>query len=616
MMKFLVLLFVFTLTGQSGALAQSPLRPNILWITAEDMGPHLKCYGFEYAETPHLDALAAGGLRYRMCWSNAPVCAPARTTLITGMYPPSLGAEHMRSEVRLPEAVRLYPELLRGAGYYCTNNDKTDYNLPPRPGLWQESSKQAHYRNRAAGQPFFAIFNFTTTHESQIRRRPHAAVHDPGRVPLPAYHPDTPEVRQDWAQYHDNITVMDRQAGKVLAELKDAGLAEDTIVFFYGDHGSGMPRSKRQPFNSGLQVPLIVHIPEKWKALAPPDYQRGGWSERLVSFVDFAPTVLDLAGVKPPSWQQGNPFLGPHPAPPPEYLFGHRGRMDERPDLMRSLTDGRFVYVRNYLPHLIYGQRIDYMFQTPTTRVWKELYDAGTLTPPRTYFWERKPAEELYDLQSDPDEVKNLAAVPEQAARLKQYRSALRQHLLAIRDTAFLGEAGMHRRAGPDPIHTMALDPKRYPMEIVLTAAETASRPEGPFSPGGLQASDPAVRWWTLIRLLIAPPETGTGHLAVIRPLLQDPDPAVRIAAAEVLAACGTPADTAAAVEVLKNLAPVKAHGPHVSLAALTALDAILPKAGNLRGFLSGLEVKDAATPSRYREYAPRLMEDILRRLP
>ena len=230
--RILMMIFLPLLLAGLPCRAATPALPNILWLTAEDTGPHLKCYGFDYAETPHLDALAARSLRYRKCWSNAPVCAPARTTLITGMYPTSLGADHMRSEVRIPGAFRLYPELLRQAGYYCTNNNKTDYNLPGGKDVWDESAPLAHYRNRAAGQPFFAVFNFTITHESQIRKRPHQAVHDPAKVPLPAYHPDTPEVRQDWAQYHDNITAMDCHGGPRAGATEGRGAGGGHHCFF------------------------------------------------------------------------------------------------------------------------------------------------------------------------------------------------------------------------------------------------------------------------------------------------------------------------------------------------------------------------------------------------
>src|SRR5262245_11526482 len=269
-------------------------QPNILWLTCEDMSPHLGSYGDRYATSPNLDRFAAGALRYTAVWSNAPVCAPARTTIISGLYPPSTGSEHMRSMTRLPAEMEMYPQFLRRAGYYCTNNSKEDYNLEKPGQVWDDSSNQAHWKNRRAGQPFFAVFNFLITHESQIRTRPHKFVHDPAGVLIPAYHPDTPEVRQDWAQNYDNITEMDRQFAARLKELEDAGLADDTIVFFYADHGSGMPRSKRWPYDSGLHVPLLIHIPKKFQSLAPKDYKPGGTTERLVSFVDLAPTLLSL----------------------------------------------------------------------------------------------------------------------------------------------------------------------------------------------------------------------------------------------------------------------------------------------------------------------------------
>jgi arylsulfatase A-like enzyme len=360
---------------------------------------------------PNIDALAAKGLTFTRVWSNAPVCAPARTTIISGLYPPSTGSEHMRSLVPFPKDKKMYPQYLRDAGYYCTNNSKEDYNLAKPGQVWDESSAKAHWRNRKAGQPFFAVFNSTKSHESQVRARPHTPVHDPAKVKLPAYHPDTPETRRDWAQYYDVVSRADADAGVRLKELADAGLAGDTIVFYYADHGAGLPRGKRSACHSGLHVPLVVHIPEKFKHLAPPEYRAGGKSDRLVGFVDLAPTVLALAGVKVPEWMQGKPFLGPNPAKN-EFLFGFRGRMDERPDLVRSATDGRFVYVRNYMPHKPPGQHVQYMFEMPTTRVWKDLFDAGKLKPEQTAFWKPKPPEELYDTTTDPDEVVNLAGRP------------------------------------------------------------------------------------------------------------------------------------------------------------------------------------------------------------
>ena len=284
---------------------------------------------------------------YTHVWSNAPVCAPARTTIISGLYPPATGAEHMRSMLPFPKDKQMFPQFLRTAGYYCSNRSKEDYNLAKPGQVWDDSSAKGHWRNRKAGQPFFAVFNSVKSHESQMRLRPHVAVHDPAKVRIPEYHPDTPEVRKDWAQYYDVVTEADADAGMHLKELAADGLADDTIVFYFADHGSGMPRNKRSACNSGLRVPMVVYIPEKFKHLAPPEYKAGGKSDRLVSFVDLAPTILTLAGIEVPAWMHGHAFLGREPAKQP-FVYGFRGRMDERPDLVRSVFDGRYVYVRNY----------------------------------------------------------------------------------------------------------------------------------------------------------------------------------------------------------------------------------------------------------------------------
>ena len=268
-------------------VAPANQKPNILWLTSEDNGPDLGCYGDKYATTPNLDELASRGLRYNIAWSTVPVCAPARTCLITGMYPCTIGAQHMRSMVALDEQIKPFTIYLRENGYYCTNNRKEDYNFKKPKGTWDQSSNKAHWRNRNDNQPFFAVFNHTISHESKIRNRPHDFVHDPAKARIPEYHPDLPEVRRDWAQYYDRLTEMDAQVGKKLQQLEKDGLVDDTIVFYFGDHGCGMPRHKRSVTNSGLHVPLLVYIPEKFKHLRPNDYQLGGSTNRMVAFVDF-----------------------------------------------------------------------------------------------------------------------------------------------------------------------------------------------------------------------------------------------------------------------------------------------------------------------------------------
>ena len=509
--------FLATAGSVALGLAQTTAKkPNILWITCEDIGPHLAACGDKYSVTPNLDELATRSTIFMNAWSNAPVCAPARTTIISGMYPPATGGEHMRSMVPMPAGKLMYPQYLRQAGYYCTNNAKEDYNLEKPGKVWDESSNKAHWRNRPAGQPFFAVFNLLITHESQIRTRPHVLKHDPAEARIPAYHPDTPEVRKDWAQYYDNITTMDGQAAKLLADLKADGLDQDTIVFFYGDHGSGMPRSKRWPYNSGLNVCILLHVPEKYKSLAPPEYKAGAHSDRLVSFVDLASTVISIAGANPPAHMHGQAFAGQYQTPARDYIHGFRGRMDERYDLVRSVRDKRYIYIRNYMPHKIYGQYIAYMFETPTTAVWRKLYDEGKLKPPQTYFWEKKQPEELYDLQTDRDEVNNLAKSPQHKAILERLRKAQRDHMAKIRDVGFLPEEELHTRKldGPIPvaeIHAMA------------EAASSLTAAAVPELKKGLVHADSAVRYWAAMGFVMrqsTPPE--------LNKLLADPSPSVR----------------------------------------------------------------------------------------
>lgn len=589
-------------------------RPNILWLTSEDHGPHMGCYGDTFATTPNVDRLAAKGMIYLHCWSNAPVCAPARTTLISGLYPPSTGAEHMRSMVPFPSGKKMYPQYLREAGYYCTNNAKEDYNIAKPGQVWDASSKMAHWKNRRDGQPFFAVFNSEKSHESKVRARPHKPIHDPAKVRVPAYHPDTPEVRQDWAQYYDVVSQADADTGARLKELQDAGLADDTIVFYYADHGPGMPRSKRWPYNSGLRVPLVVHFPEKFKQLAPPEYKAGGKSERLVSFVDFAPTLLSLAGVKPPEWMQGHAFLGAYQAKPQPFVYGFRGRMDERYDCVRSVTDGRYVYLRHYMPHKIYGQHVSYMFETPTTRVWKELHDARKLNAAQDIFWNRKPPEELFDLNTDPDEVKNLADSPAHQDVLEKLRAAQRDLALRIRDVGLLPEGEIHSRSKGISPYDMAREGNGYPSPRVFLTAELASGLKPRFVPAmtaALRDEDSVVRYWGALGLLMRGRETIGANREELRSALNDASPYVRIVAAEALGQHGEPADVQAALNVLVELGPMDRNGVFVSMAALNALDTLGIKSAPLAETIGQFPGKGTMPDGRYASYVPRLLESL-----
>ncbi|MFN4180590.1 MAG: sulfatase, partial [Armatimonadota bacterium] len=336
---------------------QLPERPNFLWITCEDMSLTLGCFGDPYAVTPNLDKLAEEGVRFINVFTHSPVCAPSRSGVITGMYPTTIGTHNMRCQAVPPPFARCFTEYLRAAGYYCTNNAKTDYNFVHDPKIstagaeaapltaWDESSSKAHWRNRPdPSQPFFAVFNITVTHESQLRSRdpnllrriaalPPEMRHDPDKAPVPPYLPDTPVVRHDIAQHYDTVTLMDMRVGEILRELEEDGLTENTIVWFWSDHGVGLPRAKRWVYDSGIHVPLIIRIPEKFRKWAYPDdpdrIKPGSVIDDLIAFVDFAPTMLSLAGIPIPEHMQGQVFLGPQKSPPRKFVYAARDRMDE-----------------------------------------------------------------------------------------------------------------------------------------------------------------------------------------------------------------------------------------------------------------------------------------------
>jgi uncharacterized sulfatase len=591
-------------------------RPNILWITCEDISPNLGCYGDHYSVTPNLDALAAKGTRYTNAISNAPVCAAARTAIISGLYPPSTGAEHMRSLVNLPASFRMFPQYLRDAGYYATNNSKEDYNLEKPGRVWDVSSRKANWKNRGKGQPFFAVFNHVISHESQIRNEIENSdrIHDPAKARVPAYHPDTPEVRRDWAQYYDRITMMDREAGADLRELDKAGLAEDTIVFFYSDHGSGMPRSKRSACNSGLNVPFIVYFPPKWRQLAPKDYRAGGTSDRLVSFVDLAPTMLSLAGIKPPEWMQGSPFCGKYEGAEPKFSFGFRGRMDERYDLVRSVRDKQYMYIRNYMPYRIPGQHVAYMFETPTTRVWHRLFEEGKLNAAQSIFWQKKPVEELYDLKSDPFEVTNLADSRTHRGVLASMRDAQQKWERQIKDVGFLSEWEIHARSKGTSPYEVGHDPQKYDFDSIFDAANVATSMQTADLSTIVKMfknSDMAVRYWAAIGLLCHEKQgVAAGHDQLVA-ALKDDSPMVRIIAAEALGRFGSEEDAAAALKELIHYAGPEANA-FLSMAAWNGLDYLDERAKPAQAAIRALLPDPVSPPPRDGGYGKRLKDQTL----
>lgn len=456
------------LPAMSGALIQAlERRWNILWITAEDISPDLGCYGDTWAKTPHLDRFAAEGALYENAFSIAPVCAPSRSCLITGMYPTTIGTHHMRCQGVPPEQVRCFPEYLRAAGYYCSNNKKTDYNFPAPLTAWDESSPKAHWRNRTSDQPFFSVMNFTITHESQIRLDDEAFAkrtailtpeerHDPAEAVVPPYYPDSDATRKDWAQYYDLITAMDKGVGKLLKEMEEDGLAEKTVVFFYGDHGRGLPRGKRFLYDSGLRVPLMV----RWPGTLEP----GTRIVDPVSFVDFASTVLSIADVDIPGHLQGQAFLGLRKTEPRQYVFGGRDRMDEAVDCMRFVRDRQFKYIRNYQPGKPYAQYIDYMEKMPTMRELRRGNAKRTLKgAQKLFFRHEKPVEELYDTVRDPHEIDNLADDPKYAHVLERMRAAHQRWRDETHDLGDIPEEELWERVRPGGVWAVTETPRVTP---------------------------------------------------------------------------------------------------------------------------------------------------------
>ncbi len=533
-------LALFVFPGCQDAIPEE--LPNILWIVSEDNSPFLNCYGDELAVTPNLDGLAEEGFLYTHAYANAPVCAPARNTIISGVYANSNGCQHMRSKYPLSETVRMYPEYLKEMGYYCTNNSKTDYNTNSQPdGLWDESSKNAHYSKRGEGQPFFHIKNIGTSHESSIHKSvpTDELIHRPEEMKLPPYHPDTEDMRHDWAQYYDKITQMDSEVGEILQQLEADGLADNTIVFYYGDHGGVLGRSKRFVYESGTHVPFIVRIPEKYKYLYPAK-QPGSQVNRIISFVDLTPTLLSITGTPVPDYLQGNAFLGEQKTADPEYAYMFRGRMDERYDMCRAVKDHTYRYIKNYNPHRVYGQRLRFLWRAPSLRSWEAAYLAGECNEAQSIFWNTKAHEELYDTENDPWEVNNLAGDPAYQDILERMRKANVDWLLSISDAGFIPEGDLVRRTEGSNAYDYMRSGK-VPLDELIEAAEIASLGEENnlgILTEYLKNKDSAVRYWGATGLLILG-EKAAPSKAELMEVLNDESPDVIATAAEALLVLG-----------------------------------------------------------------------------
>lgn len=559
--------------------------PNIIFLVSEDNSPFLGSYGDDNAYTPNLDRLASQGILYENAFAVAPVCAPSRSSIITGMYANSLGSHHMRSEVAIPDDFRFFPYYLRQAGYYTTNRLKKDYNIIDQDEVWDDSKwwdYEDMLRDRKEDQPFFVMFNTFMSHEQRLHDDRETRVisyyrdaaiesmtgtpasqeridyfnhmHQPGSIPLPPYHPDVPEMHEDWARYYDCISMMDDEIGEMLKNLDRDGLLENTIIFYFSDHGGVVGRSKRFPFESGLKVPLIVRVPEKYQHMIA--HEPGSRTDRVVTLMDLAPTVLHLAGIDIPEQFQGIPFLGSQAQREREYAFGFRGRMDERYDFSRTARDKDYRYIRNYMPHRPWGQKVNYLWNAPHMHAWEQAWLEGETNAQQSYFFEPKAVEELFNIHNDPHNVNNLATDPNYQDVLVRMRSATDDWMLRINDKNFIPE-GEYLAQLNDRIGFEYYTGDNYDIEAIKKIADVAivGKSENLSSlKEALQSENAVVRYWGALGCCVLKQEALPLKQNLLT-VLDDVSPDVRITAAEALYFMGSKSE---AKETLKDILQVQ----------------------------------------------------------
>ena len=459
---------------------QAETRPNILVLMAEDMSARVGSFGDSIAQTPNIDKLAAEGIRYTQTFTTAGVCAPSRAAFITGMHQISFGAQHMRTATRPagayktvpPAEVKAFPEYLRQHGYYTFTDRKLDYQFSgpfadTGPfSIWDAEGADVDWSERDPDQPFFGLINFLITHESGVfpplghwpNSRTHLTmqvmrwlasgsvdqVTKPEDIVLEPYYPDTPTVRTDIARHYDNIRAMDQQVGEIIQRLREEGLLENTIIIWTTDHGDGLPRAKRELYDSGIHVPMIIRWPDG----------RGSGSEdhRLVSFVDLAPTLMSLARVPIPSHLQGQNLLATADR---AAVYASRDRIDSVMDRRRAVRTERYKYIRSWFPTTPTGHPLDFRDNVPMVRELFELYADDKLSHTQRLWFEATGAEQLFDLEADPHELNNLAENNAYRDQLIHHRTLLDTWLQEVGDTSAIEEDEMVRHMHPgDEAHS------------------------------------------------------------------------------------------------------------------------------------------------------------------
>jgi arylsulfatase A-like enzyme len=520
------------------ASASAEDRPNILWLTCEDNNVNwVGCYGNPHADTPNIDALAAEGFQYMHCYANAPVCAPSRSTWITGVHAISMGTHPMRSRYPIPhDRIKYYPDLLKKAGYYVGNSRKTDYNIGGRPDGEAWDTAKVNWDQLKKQQPFFMVINNTKSHESKAFGDVNNTTHSPDDVRLAKYHPDIPDIRKNYAHYHDQMKKMDADIGKALAELERSGMAENTIVVHNSDHGGVIARSKRFLFNSGTHCPLIIRIPEKFKHLRPG--KPGSKVDQIVSFIDMTKTWLEICGAETPDYLQGKVFLGPK-AESRDYHVSFRSRMDERCDNVRAIRDQRFLYIRNYMPYAPWGQHLNYLWIMRATQAWEKHHRDGKTNAVTGRFFGTKPMEELYDATADPDNVNNLIDDPKYAKEVARLSQELDRWQVKHYDSALLPESEIVKRAEDSgkTIYDYVRDASLYDLQAYQKASSVALEQDPKNLSrfyADLKNADGGVRYWAVVGCFNLQKQTKL-DIDLIRKNLDDDSHHVRVMAAWIL---------------------------------------------------------------------------------
>ena len=547
-MQLLILLITVVLISCDNRTAN--LQPNILWITCEDLSPILGCYGDRVANTPNIDLFAQNAVRFTNAYASAPICTPARSSLITGVYASSMGTHHLRGVVPKSDKIKCFTEFLREKGYYCTNNVKEDYNFITPEEAWDESSDSAHWRNRKPEQPFFSVFNFMVTHQSQTRygieklNEINSTLDEkdrinPDDVEIPPYYPDTPIVRNNIASLYTQVHIMDKKFQEIINQLEEDGLRENTIIFFYSDHGTGLPRGKGYLHDTGIKVPLIIEFPEKYKHYSPA--KAGAFSDELVNFIDFPPTVLSLTGIDPPKYMQGNPFLGQYRKNSNDYVISIRDRRDEVLMFSRSIRTDKYHYIRNFLPHRPRMQRNFYSEITPIRQELRRLDNLGLLQSNEDWLMEDSvPVDELYDTETDPHELNNLAQEAEHLEIMELLKRNLFSWMVETKDLGLVPEYEMIEKSkdgAPYDTFSGNFDPK--PILDLVDKIGRGKQHIDSFN-FALQSSNPVYRYWGATGLA-ALGQNAVESKELLQSTLNDPVPYVRFAASEAICNIGYP---------------------------------------------------------------------------